>query len=90
VHADALQYQLPEGPLLLFIFNALAKEIMRELLNKLDRGEAAQRQRPILVIYTNVRNVSEVGGVFSGLKNLQVIRRARNFVLLDNQARTIL
>ena len=86
VHADALQYPLPEGPLLLFIFNALAKEIMRELLNKLDRGEAAQQHRPILLIYTNVRNVSEVGGVFSGLKNLRVIRRARNFVLLANQA----
>jgi hypothetical protein len=86
VHADALQYALPDGPLLLFIFNALAKEIMRELLNKLDCGEAAQPQRPILAIYTNVRNVREVGGVFSGLKNLQVIRRARNFVLLGNQA----
>jgi SAM-dependent methyltransferase len=86
VHADALEYELPAGPLLLFIFNALAKEIMRELLNKLDRGAASEQDRPILLIYTNVRNVAEVGGVFSGLENLRVIRRARNFVVIANQA----
>jgi SAM-dependent methyltransferase len=86
VHADALEYDLPDGPLFLFIFNALAKEIMRELLNKLDRGAASEQDRPILLIYTNVRNVAEVGGVFSGLKNLHVIRRVRNFVVIANQA----
>jgi hypothetical protein len=86
VHADALEYELPGGPLLLFIFNALAKEIMLELLNKLDRGAASEQDRPILLIYTNVRNVTEVGGVFSGLENLHVIRRARNFVVIANQA----
>jgi hypothetical protein len=86
VHADALQYPLPEGPLLLFIFNALAKQIMSELLHQLDRGVAAEQNRPILLIYTNVRSVTEVGGVFSGLQNLHVIRKVRNFVVIANQA----
>jgi tRNA G46 methylase TrmB len=85
-HADALEYEFPHGPLVLFIFNALAKEIMRELLSKLDRGAAADRDRPIVLIYTNVRNVTEVRGVFSGLKNLRVIRGMRNFVVIANQA----
>lgn len=86
VHADALKHELPDGPLVLFIFNALAKEIMRELLHQLDRGVAAEQNRPIVLIYTNVRTVTEVGGVFSGLQNLHVIRKVRNFVVIANQA----
>lgn len=86
VHADALVYALPDGPLLLFIFNALAKEIMGQLLNKLDAGAARDKDRPIFLIYTNVRTVREVGGVFDDLKNLHVIRRSRNFVAIANKA----
>ena len=86
VHADALEYELPGGPVILFIFNALAKEIMRELLNKLDGGADSERNRPIILIYTNIRNVKEVGGVFDGLQNLHTIRRRRNFVVIANKA----
>jgi hypothetical protein len=86
VHADALEYELPDGPLVLFIFNALAKDIMRQLLTRLDAGAASQDDRPIVLIYTNVRTVNEVGGVFSGLHNLHVVRRLRNFVVIANEA----
>jgi SAM-dependent methyltransferase len=86
VHADALAYPLPEGPLLLFIFNALAPPPMRELLKKLDRAAAAQPHRPLFLIYTNLRTVAELGDVFSGLQKLQVIRRMRKFVVLANAA----
>jgi methylase of polypeptide subunit release factors len=86
VHGDALEYELPKGPLVLFIFNALAKEIMLELLKKLDSGVASESARPVLLIYTNVRSVTEVGGVFSGLKNLHMLRRMRNFVVIANDA----
>jgi hypothetical protein len=90
VHADALEYELPDGPLVLFIFNALAKQIMRELLEKLNAGVAAEQDRPIILIYTNVRTVTEVGGVFSGLPNLHVVRQVRNFVVIANEAGRIL
>jgi SAM-dependent methyltransferase len=86
VHADALAYPLPEGPLLLFIFNALAPEPMRELLKQVDREAAAKPDRPLFLIYTNLRTVAELGDVFSGLQNLQVIRRMRKFVVLANAA----
>jgi SAM-dependent methyltransferase len=86
VHADALTYTLPEGPLVLFIFNALAKEIMRDLLKKLDSDAAAQPDRPLILIYTNLRNVAEVGDVFDGLQNLQAVRRVKNFVVVANQS----
>ncbi len=86
VLADALAYTLPKGPLLLFIFNALAPEPMRELLKKVDREAGGQADRPIVLIYTNLRTVAELGDVFSGLQNLQVIRRMRRFVVLANEA----
>ena len=86
VHADALDYKLPDGPLVLFTFNALAKEIMRDLLKKLDRDAASEKDRPIIFIYTNLRRVAEVGDVFDGLQNLHVIRRVRNFAAIANEA----
>lgn len=86
IHADALNYQLPQGPLVLFIFNALAKEIMLEFLKKLDDGVASEPNRPVLLIYTNVRSVKEVGDVFSQFRNLTAVRSAKNFVVLANRA----
>ena len=86
VHADALTYTLPDGPLVLFIFNALAKEIMRGLMKKLDADAAAEPGRPLILIYTNLRNVAEIGDVFDGLQTLQVVRRVKNFVVVANQS----
>jgi hypothetical protein len=86
VHADALEYALPTGPLLLFIFNALAAQIMRDMLSRLDAGVASTPDRPILLIYTNIRTVKEAGGVFGELRNLRVIHQKRNFVIVANAA----
>ena len=86
VHADVLEYTLPEGPLLLFIFNALAKQTMRGFLEKVDREAARDPKRPIALIYTNVRTVAEIGNVFSALPNLRIIRRERKYVVIANEA----
>ena len=86
VHADALEYPLPEGPLVLFIFNALDKETTRSLLITLDQKAASEQHRPIILIYANLRSVREVGNVFSGLQRLRIVRRTRKFVILDNEA----
>jgi len=86
IHADALEYQLPDGPLVLFIVNALEKATMGRLLQKWDRDAALKPDRPVLVIYTNLRTVSEVGKVFSGLQQLRIVRRMRKFVILANAA----
>jgi methylase of polypeptide subunit release factors len=86
IHADALRHPLPDGPLVLFIFNALSKDIMRSFVKKLDAGANEQRSRPILLTYTNVRSITEVGDAFDQLHTLRVIRRARNFVVLANDS----
>jgi hypothetical protein len=85
-HADAMEYKLPDGPLVLFIFNALDQPTMRGLLNKLDLDAAAEQDRAIFLFYTNVRTVAEIGNVFSGLQNLRIVRRMRNFVIVTNEA----
>ena len=86
IHADALQHPLPDGALVLFVFNALAKDIMRSFVKKLDKHANAQRSRPILLIYTNLRSITEVGDAFDQLQTLRVIRRARNFIVLANDS----
>jgi hypothetical protein len=86
LYGDALAYTPPPGPLMLFVFNALAAEFMRALLKKLDQEAAAQKGRPVLLIYTNVRSVSEMGDAFDGLTNLRAIRRKRQFVVIANAA----
>jgi hypothetical protein len=86
LHGDALAYTLPPGPLVLFVFNALAEEFMRALVKKLDQQAAAQAGRPVLLIYTNIRSVREIGDAFEGLANLHAIRRKRHFVVIANAA----
>jgi hypothetical protein len=58
---------------------------MRELY-KLDDGISSEQNPPIILIYANIRTVVEVGGVLSGLQNLHLIRRLRNFVVIANKA----
>jgi hypothetical protein len=84
LHADALAYALPPGPLVLFIFNALAEEFMRALLQRLDQEAAPQEGRPILLVYTNIRSVNEMKGAFEGLTNFRSIRRKRHYVVIAN------
>lgn len=86
VYGDALAYTPPPGPLVLFIFNALAPDFMRALLQKLDVDAASEAGRPVILIYTNIRSVREIGGAFDGLRNLQAIRRKRRFLVIANEA----
>ena len=92
VHADALQYPMPPGPLVLFIFNALAPEIMADFLKRLDAdlGVSDEQDRPVFLIYTNLRSVKELtGDPFGGLQNLRVVHTERNFILAANLAGSV-
>jgi predicted O-methyltransferase YrrM len=86
IYGDALAYAMPDGPLLLFIFNALAKELMPILLKKLDAEVAGPNTRPVFLMYTNIRTVREMGRVFEGYAQLQPVRRQKNFIVLGNSA----
>jgi hypothetical protein len=86
IHADALKYRLPQGPLVLFTFNALPTTAMRQFLEMIDVEAGTQPNRAIVLVYTNLRSVKEIGNVFSGLANLNFVRRVRNYVVIANAA----
>ena len=87
VHANALQYPMPPGPLVVLVFNALAPELMAEFLQVVDLGPASEPDRPVLVVYANLRTVRELtGNPFYGLKHLQVIDRDSRVIVSGNQA----
>jgi SAM-dependent methyltransferase len=50
VHADALSFPLPDGPLVLFFFNSFEEEMVRMWLDNLVKA-AASRRSPIDLIY---------------------------------------
>ena len=83
---------MPPGPLVLFIFNALAPEIMADFLKRLDAdlGVSDEQDRPVFLIYTNLRSVKELtGDPFGGLQNLRVVHTERNFILAANLAGSV-
>lgn len=87
VHANALEYQMPSGPLVVLVFNALAPELMAEFLRLLDRGPASEADRPVLVVYANLRTVRELtGNPFEGLQHLHVVHRDNRVVVSANNA----
>jgi len=82
IHADALTYPLPDGPLVLFVFNALAPDFMRALMLRLDQVATQDPSRPLIVIYANFRSVKEAGQAFDGLENLRLAFKNRNVLIV--------
>lgn len=54
-HLDALAYDLPEGPLVLFLYNPFGAEIMAPLVRRVGESLAAS-PRSIYVLYENPRH----------------------------------
>ena len=59
VTADAAEYVLPEGPLVLYLYNPFAPEILRRLLER-NRGSLESGSRPVYVLITGARELVEV------------------------------
>ena len=54
VTADAAEYVLPEGPLVLYLYNPFAPEILRRILEH-NRGSLESGSRPVYVLITGAR-----------------------------------
>jgi SAM-dependent methyltransferase len=52
VLADARDFELPEGPLLLYLFNPLPERALSEVTRRLEKS-AARAPRPVWVVYHN-------------------------------------
>lgn len=86
VHHDALTYPLPDGPLLVFVFNALAPALMRQLVDALDRRATDRPAEPLILVYVNLRHVREIGDALAGAVSLRTRVRRRHHVVLANTA----
>ncbi len=55
-------------------------------MKKLDVDAASEAARPVILIYTNIRSVREIGGAFDGLQNLKTISTSCCFLVITNEA----
>lgn len=65
--ADARALPLPPGDLVCFFFNPFDLETLRQVLVKVDQ-QAMCRTSDIVIVYCNLRNVSEAGDAFDALQ----------------------
>jgi SAM-dependent methyltransferase len=52
VHSDAAEFSMPEGPLVLYMYNPFREPVLRQVLENLRRS-LAQQPRPVLIVYVN-------------------------------------
>jgi hypothetical protein len=80
---DALQYDLPEGPIVCFIFNAMDRATTKGLMDRVDK-DLGSRSAPAFVIYENKRDVMEMADAFSSVKKLHCWKRSPKFLIFAN------
>ncbi len=71
LHADALQVPLPDGPLLLYLYNPFDANIMHELLERIGSLTTSRRD-PIDILYARPDHAE----LFDGVPGLQVLWHA--------------
>lgn len=81
VLADARWYTPPAEPLLCFFFNPFAPEVWRAVLARL-QDSVRQAPRAVYLVYVNIRNVSELEGVFPEFPLFETVAQTRNFRIL--------
>ena len=52
IQADATEYKLPEGPLVLYFYNPFKEDVMQEVLANI-RNSLLEAPRPITILYAN-------------------------------------
>jgi SAM-dependent methyltransferase len=72
LHADALEFTLPESPTLLYAFNPFDRHLTQLLLDRI-QAVSLNRSAPIDVIYMN----PEQADLFAANPNLQLLRHGR-------------
>jgi len=85
VASDALEYELPPGPIVCFIFNSFDDATMERALRRISSA-VSERAEPGYVLYANVRRVSEMRGALASQHGLLHLQRTRTRVVLGNEA----
>jgi len=85
VHANALEYLLPSGPIVCLVFNALEANVMRLFIKHVE-GDLALREAPAYLLYTNMRHVAEIGDGLDGIRKLHRLMKTRKLIAYGNEA----
>lgn len=82
---DATTYELPAGPVVCIIFNAL-DEVTNNIVLRRMAAQAGEGNRPVFVIYANLRSVveREIGRGGACPAGLSVLYHARKLMVLGN------
>jgi hypothetical protein len=85
VLADALRYELPRGPIVCLMFNAMNPATLKAWLKRVEADLSARRS-PAYIVYGNLRSVREAGSAFSDVGGLQRLKRSPKLLVLANDA----
>lgn len=85
IHVNALDYRLPEGPLICLVFNSFDAETMRRYIRTVE-ADLVCRSAPAYLLYANLRHVAEIGDGLDGIKGLRRIVNTRKAVAFANAA----
>ena len=83
VLGDALDYSLPEGPLVCLLYSALDRETLRAFLQRFDR-EVATRKEPVFLLFGNLRRVGEFDRSIPPLDSLRLVKGGRKLMVFAN------
>lgn len=85
IHGDALELAMPEGPLVVLLFNSLDEALTRRFVARFE-DQVADRAAPVYLIYANLRTIAEIGAAFDGARSLHRLHRDRRRLVFGNAA----
>lgn len=85
VLGDALSFQLPDGPIVCMIFNALDADTMNRFMRHIE-DDLALRPSPAFVIYSNLRHVAEIDHGLDGIRRLKLLKKTAKLIVFGNKA----
>lgn len=85
VHADALDYEWPAGPIVGLIFNSFDPDTMYDVAKRFD-AELSGRAEPVYLIYSNLRHIEEIDEGLCSFKRMREFQRTSKQVIFTNDA----
>jgi len=85
VHANACDYQLPSGPLVCLIFNALDPGTLKKFVRNVE-DDLVSRDVAAFLLYCNLRHITEMDDGLDGVRSLQLLAHSSKLVVLGNPA----
>lgn len=82
---NALEWDLPRGPVICLVFNALDPQTMRAFVRRIE-GDLVSRAEPAYLLYCNLRHVEEIGDGLDEISKLVRLVKTRRLVVFGNSA----